>query len=275
MSDEWSVLSGAYEDVLLPRFQPLYNFLANLILKHIASSPQEKKLRLLDYGTGPGEPLLTIVKLLKDNQIENIQYEGMDLSSGMIALAQQRLKNFQIDLNHSDSIANSETYAFIVSSLVLPYISNKNQLLQEFYQHLNNGGLLITCHWSKASQVAFLSILKRVILFMTNNQESVEGNLDDDSSFSCANEELTRSLYEQQGFRIRDWLHFKLSMSFPDIRTFLSFARVAPWFNDENLYLKAESEAKRILTEEHGKNFFENKSFQLENDAVIIIATKN
>ena len=52
MSDEWSVLSDAYEDVLLPRFQPLYNFIANLILKRITSNPQEKKLRLLDYGTG-------------------------------------------------------------------------------------------------------------------------------------------------------------------------------------------------------------------------------
>ena len=216
------------------------------------------------------------MKLLKDNRIENIQYEGLDSSSGMIAVAQQRLNNFQIDLRHSDSITNSsEAYDFIVTSLVLPYIANKNQLLQEFSRHLNNSGLLITCHWSKASQVAFLSVLKRVILFMTNNQQSVEGNLEDNSSFSCANEELTRSLYEQQGFRIQDWLCFKLSMSFPDIRTFLSFARVAPWFNQENLYLKAESEAIRILTEDYGKNFFEDKSFQLENDVVITIATKD
>lgn len=50
--NEWSVLAHSYEDVLRPRFEPLYNCMANIVVKQMQSNNEKNKFKLLDYGTG-------------------------------------------------------------------------------------------------------------------------------------------------------------------------------------------------------------------------------
>lgn len=50
--DEWSILAKSYEEVLLPRFEPLYDRIAEIIIAHIASRETNPKWKILDFGTG-------------------------------------------------------------------------------------------------------------------------------------------------------------------------------------------------------------------------------
>ncbi len=50
--NEWSSLAQSYEDALRPRFEPLYNYIANTVVKQVQSNNEKHKLKLLDYGTG-------------------------------------------------------------------------------------------------------------------------------------------------------------------------------------------------------------------------------
>ena len=51
-NDEWSLLAQSYHDVLLPRFQPLYDTMAKFAIDRILSKHLNEPSKLLDYGTG-------------------------------------------------------------------------------------------------------------------------------------------------------------------------------------------------------------------------------
>ena len=51
-NDEWSLLAPSYHDVLLPRFQPLYDTMATFAVDRIQSRHLGQPSRVLDYGTG-------------------------------------------------------------------------------------------------------------------------------------------------------------------------------------------------------------------------------
>jgi hypothetical protein len=51
-NDEWSLLAQSYHDVLLPRFQPLYQTMATFAIDRIQSKHHNEPSRILDYGTG-------------------------------------------------------------------------------------------------------------------------------------------------------------------------------------------------------------------------------
>ena len=209
----------------------------------------------------------------------NVEFEGSDSSVGMISLAKQRFDRLNInDLNVNfdtcDILSNLNIYDFLISSLVLPYVSNKRDLLKQFHNHLNSNGLLINCHWPHPNEVPFLSLLKRINIFMSNGKQISPSDLESNISFSCSNEQITKEMFIEQGFIIKEWIPVELPMSFPDIRTFLSFSRIAPWFNDENLFSQAENETQRILHEEYGFESNSNSPFHLPSYVIIVIASK-
>jgi len=51
-NNEWSLLAHSYEGVLRPRFELLYNCMANVVVNHIQSNNEKYKSKVLDYGTG-------------------------------------------------------------------------------------------------------------------------------------------------------------------------------------------------------------------------------
>lgn len=56
-SDEWSLLAEGYEDVTVPRFQPMHQSMANYALDHIQGGGPNK---ILDFGTGTHELLMSV-----------------------------------------------------------------------------------------------------------------------------------------------------------------------------------------------------------------------
>lgn len=229
---------------------------------------------------GPGEPILTILKMLETNKLFNIQLRGYDSSKKMLSVAEDRLKKLNaqhltIHFSSVDDPSNSNMYDIITASLVLPYASDKAQMLHERSNQLQSKGLLISSHWSHPSQVPFLTVIKGVSVFMANGEKIDVSQLETDGSYSCWREEQTRQLFITAGFKIEEWISVNLPMSFPNIRTLLSFCDMCSWFNDETVYYKAEEEAKRILREDYGLQLDFNHSFQIPSTVIVVVASKS
>ncbi|CAF1358238.1 unnamed protein product [Rotaria sordida] len=278
-SNEWSQLAQTYQDLFVPRLQPLYDTMAHYAVKKIQSNDTKGEYQLLDYGTGPGEPILTILQQLTTNHLYNVKLQATDSSRGMLSLAEERLrklKNPYLTVNFSithDS-SNTNDYDIITTSLVLPYASNQGQMLRDFFQQLKPNGLLISSHWPHPEQVPFLAIIKRIIKFMATGERIDTSDLESNVSFCCWPEEITRSIFVTEGYTIEQWITVDLPMPFPDIRTLLSLARPFKWFRDSSLYLEAEEETKRILREDFHLELQSNESFELPSKAVVVVASK-
>lgn len=277
-SDEWSILARTYDDNLRPRFEHLYRFIANIVIKQIELN--EKKWKILDYGTGPGEPILTILQNLEANQLFNVDLYATDSSSGMLSVAKDRLSQFNckqlsIQFFPLTPSVSFDTYDIITMSLVLPYASSKQELLRKCFNQLNSNGILISTHWYRHDTVPFLTTIKGIVGFMITGEHLNLSELEFDSSYSCWQERQTREDFEKVGFTIQQWDVLSLSMSFSNIRALLSFCNVCPWFNDETAYIKAENEAKRILQDEFHVELASDGSFQLMNTVIVVVASKS
>ncbi|CAF0983541.1 unnamed protein product [Rotaria sordida] len=278
-SNEWSLLAQSYQDVFVPRFQLLYDTMAHYAVKKIQSNDTRDEYQLLDYGTGSGEPILTILQQLVTNHLYNVKLQATDSSRRMLSLAEERLhklKSQHLTVNFfiNDDSSNKNVYDIITTSLVLPYASNHGQMLRDFFQQLKPNGLLISSHWPHPKQVPFLSIIKRINQFMATGERIDTSHLESDVSFSCWSEEITRNIFIAEGYTIEQWITVDLPMSFPDIRTLLSFCRICEWFRNSSLYLVAEDETRRILREDFHLELQSNGSFELPSKAIIVIASK-
>ena len=196
----------------------------------------------------------------------------------MLLLAKKRLSNYNsqhltVQFASHDSSLNSNLYDIILASLVLPYSSDKAGMLRELFIQLKPKGLLITSHWPHPSQVPVLSVLKRVNHFMATGERIDISHIESDVSFSCWQEEATKQMLMAEGFTIEQWLPVHLPMSFPDIRTLLSFCRIAPWFNNHNSYSEAEKETRRILCEDYNLKFDLDSPFELPSTVIVIVAS--
>lgn len=218
--------------------------------------------------------------MLEENKLFNVELQGIDSSNKMILVAKDRLnklnqQHLTIQFSNLDQPLNSDTYDVITQSLVLPYASDKGQLLRDHFIQLKSNGILISSHWPHPNQASFLATIKRVVNFMATGEKLDISQLESNVSFSCWQEEITKQLFITTGFTIQEWISVNLPMSFPNIRALLSFCEVCPWFNDENLYFKAEEETKRILHEDYGIELHSDGSFQLPSTVIVVVASKS
>jgi len=218
--------------------------------------------------------------MLEANELFNVELQATDSSSKMVSLAEDRLSKLNkqqltVQFFGLDYPSNSNMYDIITMSLVLPYASNKTQMLHDHFIQLKPKGLLISSHWPHASQVTFLTVIKGVVSFMATGEKIDMSQLESDVSFSCWQEETTRQWFVAEGFTIEEWIPLNLPMSFPNIRSLLGFCEICPWFNDKTLYYKAEEETKRILREIYGLQLDFDSSFELPNTVIVVAASKS
>jgi SAM-dependent methyltransferase len=217
--------------------------------------------------------------MLETNQLFNVELRGTDSSSGMLSVAEDRLsklnkQHLTVQFSSLDYPLNSNMYDIITMSLVLPYASDKAEMLRDRFNELKPKGFLISSHWPHPSQVPFLSVIKSVNSVMATGEKIDISQLESDASFSCWQEETIRQLFMAEGFTVENWIPLNLPMSFPNIRALLSFCGVCPWFNNKILYHKAEEETKRILREDYGLQLNSNGSLQLSNTVTVVVASK-
>jgi ubiquinone/menaquinone biosynthesis C-methylase UbiE len=279
--NEWSLLAPSYETVLRPRFAPLYQCIADAVVQYIRSKDeQQQQLKLLDYGTGSGEPVLTILEALENNKLFNVELRGVDSSEKMLSAAANRLKalktsHLTVQFSNVDDSTNTNIYDIITMSLVLPYASDKGQTIREHFNQLKSNGLLISSHWAHPDSVPFLAALKAVNEYMATGAHTDLSKLEFDGSFSCWPEKETKQLFMQEGFTVQEYIPVQLPMSFPNIRALLGFCELCPWFHDQNVYRKAEEETKRILREAYEIEVNSDGSVQLPSIAIVVVASKS
>eukprot|EP01102_Stenamoeba_stenopodia_P000009 TRINITY_DN10001_c0_g1_i1.p1 TRINITY_DN10001_c0_g1~~TRINITY_DN10001_c0_g1_i1.p1 ORF type:complete len:308 (-),score=81.15 TRINITY_DN10001_c0_g1_i1:161-1084(-) len=197
---EWDYLSAPYVANLVPRFQFLYDEMASLVTGGA----------IVDFGTGPGEPLLTIYRrFVANNALHCCRFFGLDVSSKMLDFARERAAKLQEELclnqtkpssSSVDGIEFIQEAEFnfpldklqqpqpqegkkgddhhqqlidcITCSLVFPYIEDKLEAFKRVRKLLTpaSGVLLLSC-WSTPDRVPCLSLLQQVLHMLKNNGE--------------------------------------------------------------------------------------------------------
>ena len=129
--DEKKIITGNFYDKYHSS-NPLHNklmsnFLKNLIA-YIADNPNKREIKIFETGCGEGYLAYELFK-----QKKNISYEGIDLDTEIIELAQKNCKNANFEVG---SIYNLEKYQqnkydYMIVSEVLEHLHEPKRALQQ------------------------------------------------------------------------------------------------------------------------------------------------
>ena len=146
----WNDSAEAYLG-LLTRFEP---FRAEVV-ERLAARPGE---RVLDLGTGPGEPAMTLAAQVGSRG----HVTGVDLSEKMIEIARKvansrRLRNvdFQVMDCSSLTLADASFHA-ATCCFGFQIFTDPEKAARETYRVLKPGGRVSVCVWSTGDKVPFL-----------------------------------------------------------------------------------------------------------------------
>jgi len=121
----------------------------------------EKGMKILDIGTGPGEPAMTLSSRVGSNG----QITGIDLSEKMIGLAKEAAKRNGLQ-NTSFLVMNAEDLHFpegsfdlVLSRFGFQIFTNPEKAASEAYKVLRKGGELGVVVWSTGDKVPALHVL--------------------------------------------------------------------------------------------------------------------
>ncbi|HTT16049.1 MAG TPA: methyltransferase domain-containing protein [Thermoplasmata archaeon] len=149
----WNESAEAYV-ALMRNFEPFRSDL----LDRLAPVPGE---RILDLGTGPGEPAMTIARSVADGGLVT----GVDLSEKMVEIARsvaraRGLANVRFDVMDCSSLTFPEaSFDAVTSSFGFQIFTDPEKAAREAHRVLRPGGRICVCVWSTAERVPFLDVL--------------------------------------------------------------------------------------------------------------------
>ncbi|MCI4347235.1 MAG: methyltransferase domain-containing protein [Thermoplasmata archaeon] len=146
----WNESAEAYLDFM----RNLEPFRADLVAR-LHPTPGE---RILDMGTGPGEPALTVAAVVEPTG----HVTGIDLSEKMVEIA-QRIATAQSTRNADFRVMDCSTLQFpdgafdaIISSFGFQIFTNPEQAAKEARRVLSSRRRIAVSVWSTGDQVPFL-----------------------------------------------------------------------------------------------------------------------
>ena len=161
--DEWTALANTYTSVLVPSFAPIYEEVA----EYVGADDTAAKLKVLDFGCGPGEPSLTMAK-----KFPNAEITGLDSTQPMLDIAAKVLAehtsvsdrvsfhHVRRDVSMKDLVETAGNgFDWIVSSFVLHYVDfdRRVELVSQF---LTMASKVLICAWGEQSKVGWLRAIK-------------------------------------------------------------------------------------------------------------------
>lgn len=162
----WNESAEAYAG-LMARLAPLR---AQLV-ERLAARPGES---ILDLGTGPGEPALTIAELVAPTG----HVVGVDLSEKMIGIAQRTatergVRNAEFRVMDSSKLALPDgTFDGVVSSFGFQIFTDPDAAGREAHRVLKPGGRIAVGIWSTGDKVPFVDAVIAPMLAHAEPDES-------------------------------------------------------------------------------------------------------
>jgi tRNA (cmo5U34)-methyltransferase len=151
MSD-WDAVAERYNTYFVPQFAPLYTSIMARIPK------TDKELRVLGFGSGSGEPDLTIARTFS-----NCHITVTDPSAQMIEIAKKRFSDAGVtaDFVVDPDLAAIGTFDVIIASLSLMFVEadKRGNVVDALSKCLKAGGTLITAHWAHPESVPTLRVI--------------------------------------------------------------------------------------------------------------------
>lgn len=118
---------------------PLYNKWMDLVIEIVKT---KGKLSVLEYGFGPGyltEKLLNLENVIK--------YLGVEPHEDFIKITKRKIKKNEnkmtIEKSTAEEFATNEQFDFIICQASYHHMKNKPKALDNMYNHLKDGGMLI------------------------------------------------------------------------------------------------------------------------------------
>lgn len=135
----WQVYAFLYDIV---QFLKPYKYLQKRILEELKLIPH---LDILDSGCGTGNSIKEIVS--SEKLPYNIKIFGIDISSVMLGKARRKLKKYNgvtfEEKRTEDEAQNERGFDRIISSNSLYTTENPNEVIQNWYNKLEDGGILV------------------------------------------------------------------------------------------------------------------------------------
>lgn len=136
----WQVYAFLYDMV---RFLKPYQYMQKRILGELRLIPH---LDVLDSGCGTGNSIKEIVS--SENLPYNIKIFGIDISSIMLGKARRKLKKYKDivtfeEKRTEDEAQNERSFDRVVSCNSLYTTENPNEVIQNWYNKLEDGGILV------------------------------------------------------------------------------------------------------------------------------------
>lgn len=243
-ADEWTVLADSYTDALVPSFAPIYDAVAETV--------GENKVRVLDFGCGPGEPALTLLQ--KNSSVKEMI--GIDSTKPMLAIAEKRAKEAKLsekstflhvrrDVKMEDlkKTVEGKDVDQIVSTFVLHYVKfpRRVELVNTFLEIAPD---VLFATWGKQSRVGWLRAIKTFGTWKRDTTKDIcevevndEDNGEDETptgSFTMPRKENFQAIVDQaknacmESFEVRT-----ISITFANVKALVSFL---PMSTDDSDY---------------------------------------
>eukprot|EP01104_Vermistella_antarctica_P019603 TRINITY_DN7762_c0_g1_i1.p1 TRINITY_DN7762_c0_g1~~TRINITY_DN7762_c0_g1_i1.p1 ORF type:complete len:431 (+),score=104.15 TRINITY_DN7762_c0_g1_i1:131-1423(+) len=209
--NEWDSMSSFYSREFRPRFQPMYDCVADVVGKDFVSKTQKETYRVLDVACGPGEPSITIANRLTQQQATPsatpvVEMVGIDLSAKMLRQAAcqrdariaatasaasevslrfvERTEESLLSSDRGDGDCGSDVGAdydvggrpfdVVVCSLGLMYFADGERSMSNFAKLVggsSGSGKVIITFWGEADEVPFLKFHKQNMIHFIDRAE--------------------------------------------------------------------------------------------------------
>ena len=156
--DSWNKFSARYTKVVLPEFRPFGRRLIEI-------AGVNSGMWVLDVATGPGEPALTIARLVGPSGV----VVGVDFSPTMLRRARARARSLGLrnalfrEMDAEQLAFDDMTFDRVCCRFGLMLMPDAERALAEMRRVLVPGGRVAVAVWSAQSKVNTLGIVRRAL----------------------------------------------------------------------------------------------------------------